>query len=267
MMRQAKFCSILVAMAAVLIAVLMTTPGHAQSAVGWWTFDDVSNLGKDSSKSGNNLTNDGDVSYAAGGQFGGALSLDGDGDMLTGNPFSAVPTGNEQYSLSAWVKTTTDGSRGIVGWGEFANTLDSNAFRLGDTDKLNNYWWGVGMELVSPVNLLDDNWHHVASTYDGTTATLWVDGGSIGSTTPGVIASQATNFSIGRTCPPCGGGEFFNGLLDDVAIFDYALSSDQITALHTGANTPGNLPEPSTGLLVVIALASLAAVRGRGPKK
>ena len=263
MTRKAEFCSVLVAMAAVLTAVLMTTSGSAQPAVGWWTFDNALSLGADSSTSGNHLANNGDVSYDAGGRFGGALSLDGDGDMLTGSPFPAVPTGNDHYSLSAWVKTTTSGSRGIVGWGEFANTLDSNAFRLGDTDKLNNYWWGVGMELVSPVNLLDDNWHHVASTYDGTTATLWVDGGSIGSTTPGVIASQATNFSIGRTCPPCGGGEFFNGLLDDVAIFDYALSSDQITALHTGANTPGNLPEPGTGLLVVMALASLAAVRGR----
>ena len=252
MTRRDKFRSVLVAMAVLLMAVLIATPGRAQPAVAWWAFNNALNLGEDSSTSSNDLTTEGDAAYVAGGVLGGgALSLDGADDMLTGSPFPAIPTGNDDYSISAWVKTTTDGPRGIVGWGDYSANNDTNAFRLGDTDKLNNYWWGSpSLELVSPVNLLDDNWHHVATTYDGTTRTLWVDGASIGMDTPGsgentfTPNSQPTNFSIGRTCPPCGGGEFFNGLLDDVAIFDYALNVDDITALHTGASTPGDLGGP-----------------------
>jgi hypothetical protein len=74
------------------------------------------------------------------------------------------------------------------------------------------------------------------------------------------------NFAIGRTCTFCAGGEFFDGVLDDVAIFDRPLSQAEVQVAMSGdfRTLGGPVPEPSS---CVLALAGLAlggvAVRRR----
>jgi hypothetical protein len=59
----------------------------------------------------------------------------------------------------------------------------------------------------------------------------------------------------------CGGARNFAGLIDDVAIWNEALTGEQIAALHSGAATPLTIPEPST--LVLAMLACLCLTRSR----
>ena len=113
----------------------------------------------------------------------------------------------------------------------FLHTSDQLRFRLGSNAD------GVVIQTVG-LTLRDDVFHHVAVTYDGTTAdasgiTIHVDGvaasltvvredlvGNAANTMPLVIGNQKTT-----------GTMFFTGQLDDFRIFDFELTAGQVTSL------------------------------------
>jgi hypothetical protein len=96
--------------------------------------------------------------------------------------------------------------------------------------------------LTSPSAIPINTWTHVAGTYDGTTLRLYVNGTQ--------IASQAFAGSIITSTSPLriGGnsvwGEYFTGRIDDVRIYNRALTAAQI---QSDMNTPvGGTPPPDT---------------------
>ncbi len=68
-------------------------------------------------------------------------------------------------------------------------------------------------------------WHHVAGTWDGLNQRLYIDGVEIASQAPGGVLGQTSHVMISS------GGEPFNGMLDDVRIYDCALDENQIKSL------------------------------------
>ena len=82
-------------------------------------------------------------------------------------------------------------------------------------------------------NWADNTWHHVAVVRDGTYGAFWVDG---------VLRSTSTNMiSVHNSSPVCVGNSYsgdsfqrkgWHGLLDEIRIFDRALSMDEVRALH-----------------------------------
>ena len=69
-------------------------------------------------------------------------------------------------------------------------------------------------------------WTHVAATYDGTTVRLYVSGTLVGSAAAsGNISASGSPLSIGGTAAY---GEYFNGRIDDVRIYNRALSAAEI---------------------------------------
>jgi len=73
--------------------------------------------------------------------------------------------------VSAWIKPSAFGARGIVGWGNYWNSRQANAFRLDGSGGLFNYWWDVDLYVNPRPNEISVNgpWAHVVATYDGTT--------------------------------------------------------------------------------------------------
>ncbi|HLL65167.1 MAG TPA: LamG-like jellyroll fold domain-containing protein, partial [Micromonosporaceae bacterium] len=78
-------------------------------------------------------------------------------------------------------------------------------------------------------NFNDNRWHHFAITYDGTAVKMYVDGvaGTGGSATLTLNTVADTHgFTVGRMAPDRGGlstASYFNGSLDEVAIYNYAM--------------------------------------------
>ena len=74
--------------------------------------------------------------------------------------------------------------------------------------------------------------------YNGTNRTIYFDGALLKTDTPGTPNSTASNFAIGRTAPMY--VEFFNGTLDDLSIWNRALTLNEITYLYNSGipNTP-----------------------------
>ena len=79
--------------------------------------------------------------------------------------------------------------------------------------------------------LTTNQWHHVVGTYDGTTQRLYADGVRIAQVTSSVkIPSRPSVLIIGNQSCDCSGGNAFIGTLDELAIYDKALTDAQIAA-------------------------------------
>lgn len=212
-------------------AVASLSPWAQASLVAYWPFNDSPSLGA-SAVGATALTATG-ATFTSSGKFGGGLSLSGSTQYLSGT-VNNLPIGNSTYSQSAWFKPTALGARGIVGWGAFGSTRQVNALRLYDSGNgFRHYWWGADLDAINlSTNFLDGNWHHVATTYDGTTRRIYLDGTQVVQDSPGANNATAANFRIGST----NNSEYFAGTLDDVAIFNHALSVSEVQSLAAGGS-------------------------------
>ena len=240
-----------------LVAALAITPfAQSVSAVppagttltglaAYWSFDSSSNFNVPD-VGGSTLTKGNGASWSASGKFGGALSLNGGSQSLydTSSP-SYLPVGNSSYTQSVWFKpNVVSGGGGLVGWGDYGSSRRTNALRLYENSGgFRHYWWGADLDCTgTQCPISTGTWYHVASTWDGTTRKLFVNGVLKRSDTPGANNATAANFHIGKTC--C--SEFFNGLIDDVAIYTRALSAGEVAELaNSSIPTPTNSAVPA----------------------
>ena len=172
---------------------------------------------------------------------------------------SHIPIGDSAYTISAWIKPNVMGSYGVIGWGNSGVDDQVNGFTL-TNDGIKNYWWNN--DVAASTGDLSGTWHHVLAEYDGTTRSLYVDGTRVGSDIPatspmfGTPAAHAVptadNFSIGRSGPAL--NDYFDGLIDEVRVYNYALTPDAIAALAAGS-------EPATGTKT-FAMSDTLAVHG-----
>jgi hypothetical protein len=142
-----------------------------------------------------------------------------------GNPSQLQLT---KGTVSAWIKTASPGSsyRGIVtkqyAYGMF---LQDSLFCI--------YDWTTAGPRCTTSNLADNTWHHVVMSFStGVTngTTLYVDGVAKLTTTM-TINNQSVNVVAGDGSYPSA-GQNFNGSIDDVRIWNRALSAIEVTALY-----------------------------------
>jgi hypothetical protein len=215
-----------------LAAFLLMSVSVRAGLVAYWPFNDAATLGNDPA-GGTVLTSNGGAAYTASGKFGGAVTLNGTSQFLSGT-VNNLPTGNSAYTQSAWIKPTLLGGRGIVGWGNFGATRQVNALRLFDSGNgFRHYWWGADLDATGLTTTLNNgSWHHVATTWDGTTRRIFLNGVQVAQDTPGANGATAANFRIGST----NNGEFFSGAIDDVALYNNALTATEVQSLASGAS-------------------------------
>lgn len=162
---------------------------------------------------------------------------------------------NPDYiTLSVWIKAADrDGF-----WNRIMDKDWRNAycFDLGGDDNGKGARGKLQFEIsagyLSGDRALDDGqWHHVAATYDGRTLRSYVDGveKSRPAKRPGPLKKSGWDLCIGNSLVDYGTGEFlaFDGLIDEVRIYNRALSGTEIKALATGTNAGVDvLPAPPT---------------------
>jgi len=191
--------------------------------VSEWTFDNESKLGEDTW--GNN---DGTVygSPVVGTKeecvHGTCLIFDGTDDYIDCGPSNKL---TPQYlSISAWFKTSSSGQQSII-------TKDGSfILRKAASNQLQFVVWIDGTHRYSSASynaVNDDYWHFTILTYDGENIRLYFDGKEQGSGNfySGTAMSSTGSVLIGkRTSTP----ELWLGLIDDVRIYNTALSTSQI---------------------------------------
>ncbi len=183
------------------------------------------------------------LGIASGGVLGGSLNMDGSGDYVEITGYQGI-VGTNSRTVTAWINTTQDGT--IISWGSTnpaggkwmfvaQNATDlKKAIRVG-------IWGGY---IVGSTDIFDGNWHHVAAvlendgTPDVSEVKLYVDGvqeeiSSFVSCPLNTVAG--INVTIGLIDEV---DKYFNGCMDDVRIYNRALTDTEIAALANLETSP-----------------------------
>jgi hypothetical protein len=213
-------------------------PPAAPGPVGHWRFDDGSGvMAADASGSGNHGTLLGGPEFVNGfpAKFANlrALSFDGDDDQVVAG-VNRLPAPQSPKTISLWVRAPilSVGTRAFV---SLTNRSVSCGLHVGTKGVQLAAWkWG-GDPLVSRLSPPGASWHHVLYTFDGVGHTLRVDGGPPEFSNIPTQSCTLTHLVIGNYE---GGGNFFQGSLDDVRIWDRVLTEVEARALADGREAP-----------------------------
>jgi hypothetical protein len=122
-----------------------------------------------------------------------------------------------------------------------ADYVEAFRFEVGATDLYAAFGNGTSNSDISRAHgMSNGNWYHVAVTYDGSTAALYVNGSRLGATEAIsiVMETAARTTTIGQ--PLTGAGAYFDGEIDEVATWDVALDADAVAAVYN-SGSPNNL--------------------------
>jgi len=198
--------------------------------VGYWPCDEMAGATVgDQSGLGHGGTWQGNVKWAQG-RIGGALDLDGKGSYVT-IPHDQAFLLSTNGTIACWVNirsVTTDWmpliTKGNTSWRLSTDNNRQARFHLG----LDNQPSGARIATEQPVGL--GEWHHVTATFGDHTMQLYVDG-QLSVTGNSRFGSSFNN------CPVMIGGNAeaidrcFDGLIDEVRVYNYVLSADEIRKL------------------------------------
>lgn len=200
--------------------------------VGHWRLDEANASDACVDFSGNGYAGTPKGTSVVDGKSDRARSFNGRGDYID-IPAINIPSA---ITVAAWVYSDRFVQNGFVVGKNPVNTqwalfLESDGYLK---------WRGGGAEkevrCAAPSN---QNWHHIAARQEGTTASLFIDGVLCATAAVPAIGNETGSITIGRF----DGAKFyyFNGRIDDVRIYNRALSDPEISQLVT-ANEAGQSP-------------------------
>jgi hypothetical protein len=212
-------------------AAILSNPPNNLGLVGYWTFDEGSgSTAYDHSGNGNNGTLVNSPTWVAG-KVGGALSFNGTNQYVQGND-TTLPQGASPRTMSAWIKTTTSGTSWFLSYGTDSTGNASGMFVSGG----NLYATTWLNDLNSGITVNNNSWHFVVATYDGTTWRTYVDSVA-GATNSPSTNTTGGNLKIGTRQDLT---QYFSGTIDDVRIYNRALSANDVANLYTAGRTTRN---------------------------
>jgi hypothetical protein len=227
--------------------------------ISHWKFDEGSGTTAYDSAG----VNDGTIYGAAWttGQINGALNFDGVDDYVdVGDPIDeSLDFGaSDSFSISAWIRTNMDspivykrrcgGIGGVYYEGySFILLYKKQVFGIEDTS-------GRNAGIFGNTVVADDRWHHVVVVRDigEDKLYLYADGSSdaapVHDATTGTLATSRS-FHIGRRDSTVSPGYLYcEGKIDDVRIYDRALSAEEIREIfRTGMGNKAFAPYPADG--------------------
>ncbi len=205
----------------------VTTTTVTPTLVGQWKLD---NDVKDSSGTGNNGTATGGPTFVAAGRVGASLKLDGTDDYVDCGTAASLDI-TDQVTLSAWVKPTNFANSAyqtFVAKGDHAYVLQHTNTNLLQFCIYDGTWYSANSTAVT--STMNNTWHHVAGTYDGTQLKLFVDGAIAASSLhTGDIDTATHAVNIGRNAEYS--SRFFTGEIDEVRVYHGALSTTEVKKL------------------------------------
>jgi len=186
-----------------------------------------------------------------------SMDFDGSSDYIDANTTVAS---NLDFSVSTWIKPNSYlDNMPILGTRGLASASTSNGITM-NINSSGNLWGRIFTETSNIIQVQTgstislNNWSHVAITYNSSSKTLktYLNGSEVGSivgTDPSVASTADLN--IGRASVGTLYG-YFDGKIDEVAIWDTALTSTQVSEIYnaTGTNLTKDLTTVSGSNLI-----------------
>jgi hypothetical protein len=179
------------------------------------------------------------------------------------NPASMLNIGNNSWTVSAWVNTSYAGNQPMIllaryecGWRNCSST-DGNAaaaykfFIDGNGNAVFSVRSDTGIDIAATANysIRDGKWHHVAGVLDRNTdlIKILIDGKerNVGTAANlGVVNDAGSPLEIGRIYREGWGSpdSYYNGLIDEVAIYKRALTTEEISQSYASSVIDQNSP-------------------------
>jgi hypothetical protein len=174
------------------------------------------------------------TTWTSSGKYGSALSFNGTNSWVTVADANSLDL-TSALTLEAWGRPSS-----LSGWravlvkeqpSELCYSLYANSDTAAPVGDL--YIGGAEQILHGTSAVPLNTWTHLALTYDGATMRLYVNGTQVSSQArTGNVATSANALRIGGDSV---WGEYFNGLIDEVRVYNRALSASEI---QTDMNTP-----------------------------
>ncbi|MEM7394979.1 MAG: LamG-like jellyroll fold domain-containing protein, partial [Verrucomicrobiota bacterium] len=237
---------------------VLVTPSYAENGLTWNAdFAGVWHLNDDEADSSPNA-NDGRSVLATNvaGIIAAGRGFNGTSSYIQVPNSPSMEIAGTMITVSGWFNQTGDGPNDAVG--VFGKDLDTSQ-NLGGTD------WGVdirnsneqmrwftrgntsGNNAEPAVSISENEWHHVAVTYNGTDKRVYIDGVAL-VTTPatGLLGFNSMAFRIGYTTITANREQFMNGFMDEVRMSRVERSADWIWAewLNSASNDVFNCYGP-----------------------
>jgi glucose/arabinose dehydrogenase len=213
-------------------------PAPPPGLVGAWGFDEVSGPSTaDASGRGNTGTISG-AARSSSGRFGGALSFDGVNDWVTVPDASSLDL-TTGMTLEAWVNPTVNGDWRTVVFKESPGFVAYSLYSSepGNVPITEIVAGGAARNITGLAPLPLNTWSHLAATYGGGNLRLYVNGALV--RTAAVTGSLAVSTQPLRFGGNGTWGEWFAGRIDEVRVYERALSQAEIQAdMNAPVGTP-----------------------------
>jgi hypothetical protein len=217
------------------------TPSPTPGLVAAYGFNEGSGtLVSDVSGNGNNGTISG-ATWTTSGKYGKALNFNGTNALVSVNNAPSLQLTNAM-TLEAWVYPTTVNSlwRDVIYKGNDNYYLEGTSSNSG-RPAAGAIFGGAYGEVYGTGALTANTWAHLAATYDGATMQLYVNGVQVASRAQtGAIATSTNPLQIGGDSLY---GQYFAGRIDEVRIYNRALS---VAEIQSDMNTPVAPPPTPT---------------------
>jgi len=220
------------------------TPG--EGLVGYWKFDQFSGsttLNSAFLSDPTNLTSGASITTSVPVSVSipnfGSVQLDGVNDAVVANDVPSLDVAPSTFSVAAWVRRTSTGAYHAI----YDSGTETNKWWvfIADASKSNRFGFGVrgGAEVYSTRGITDTNWHHLAVVKNGigpSNMTFYVDGAASGVVTATGVLTPSGPKRIGSLLDPgtCGQCAFFNGQIDELRLYNRALSAAEVGRLAAG---------------------------------
>lgn len=266
------------AIGSVLMLPLLTGPGWAADGpctpppaglVGWWSAEGNA----DDATGWNNGTPQGAATYGPG-EVGLAFSFDPSNGTIIVPDSSSLRLTN-QLTIEAWINTrSTNTDRAIVS--KIGGVYGNNGYQLalsgnqllGQFNSPGLGWPSSRIECALPIGL--GTWYHVAWTYDQSAMKLYWNGRPVATNVIGPKTISATGSTL-RISGDDNNHVYFDGLIDEPAVYNRALSDAEIAAIYNAGSAgkcglpPGILVQPQSRTVAAGGSALFAVTASGSP--
>jgi hypothetical protein len=231
----------------------LTAPRMADAElIGWWKLDEGSGTtATDSSGNGNDASFQGAPVWVEDGKLGKALRFNGSSDYLAAPDSESLDINGDQVSMAAWINGEDwPAANHIVR--KVADTGTGSIYMIRvQPDTVRVYLnTSAGESLIQGTKALPTNeWNHVAVTYNGAEAHIYVNGEvDVSMDVSGELTQSDNELRIGRGEP----AGYFMGMIDDVRLYNHGLTESELLSAMEGSGAAYPLargPDPKDGAL------------------
>lgn len=228
--------------------------------VGWWKFDEgTGTIAADSSGTGNDGTLHGPVEWTPDGKINGALAFTGPYNYVyVENDASLNPT--REITLAAWINPSWTGNNRIIQKAPEGTDGQYRLIKEGGNNIRLHLQPAANFEITGNIPP-NGEWTHLAATYDHRMIRVYYDAAVVGETAfnDDLTTSDGPLF-IGNKWSQAPAGDEFNGIMDDVRIYNRALTQSELSLL--GGDPTATAPVPADGAIHEDTWATLSWTPG-----